>query len=527
MHFDFKKYIIVLFSIISTFHFLSCDVKSPIENVKAIINSEPLAGVMAVEFVDAKTLRQISGVRITLRIGGVNADDIVDLTKSPKKEFITDQGLLNFAVRDGLFPSPDNPVNITLIAEADGYLTNSQPVAINTAKGQSITMFLVSKTNLPDCAYRVIDERYTLGPNSTVDQNIIVSVDDPERKVTTSLFIPSGTKITDRFNNDLVPGKLSIAIYYFSNQCNSSLLSFPGGFLVNTDQGRGYFTTGGFAAFEIIDENGNEGKRFDQDATIRIDVPAATINPETGSAVANGDNMPIYSYNNDEGSWYFQTDASLSGPDSYGNYLAEFTTDHLSWWNLDWFNSNICEKGLTVTFTGIFNTLSVRVKNAANGLYMFNGGYAAANNPEITLNNVPGGVPAIIEAYHGGWCQDVLLGSITVSDLCGPDQVLEVTTPPGAQGNQPEVRLKVQGYCPNEPDILIRPNVAVWLEVDCGWAFAGLVENGFIIFNNLVVGETYNFGIWYDNEWNEEAYTVGESNYDLTFEMPADICDDL
>ena len=155
-------------------------------------------------------------------------------------------------------------------------------------------------------------------------------------------------------------GEVSSSIFYGDPTDPDALASaFPGEFTTpddivgdtvartaasgTADNVAGVLVTGGFTQITLKDADGEEITSFADDTQVGVTmrVPDGTYNPETGANVAEGDVVPIFTYDEDAGEWRVEKTADGTVKkgtvmrDADGLYVP-FTTTHLSWFNLDW-----------------------------------------------------------------------------------------------------------------------------------------------------------------------------------------------
>jgi alpha-tubulin suppressor-like RCC1 family protein len=107
--------------------------------------------------------------------------------------------------------------------------------------------------------------------------------------------------------------------------------------------GEGILVTAGFTQIKLTDSTGEEITSFANGAEVGVvmRVPEGGFNPDTGAPVVEGDNVPIFTYDEAAAEWkveYNSNGTIKRGTvmrDSDGMYVP-FTTNHLSWFNLDW-----------------------------------------------------------------------------------------------------------------------------------------------------------------------------------------------
>lgn len=502
--------------------FNSCDIKSPIEGVDVLFSAPPIVTNVSFEIFDAKTGTQIGLGDVyktsLVTIEGIDKGKVIDYAGVAKTTFETKVGIVNFAILETVTPTAAAPINLILVVESDGYIQSSLPISITKIGSHSFAINLVNPLN-PPIGVGSASNTAGVSNNGTIAALVAVEGVDNKTKASASLSVPAGVIVKDANGNN-VSGALKTTVTYFNSLDETALRSFPGGFMVNTNtNGRGTFTTAGFASFEITNAAGTEVKSFSAPVNFKMQVPAGTFNPATGAAVKNGDLIPIWSYNEDTGQWTKEgSDGTAVGPDANGNFTVSFSSNHLSSWNLDWFNGDFCATGLSLTITGNFTQVQLKIKRQSNNTYISTSGWATASDPVVSMQYVPRNLPVVIEAYTG--C-GTLVGSVNVTDLCGSNINLPVNV---QQQNPISVTVTVSGYCPSTPNVLVRPYGSIYIKDECGWRYGGYMVLGNVTFSNIVLGKTYTFGVWYDGSWYEHPYTVTQSTYNYSFAFPANLC---
>jgi len=159
-------------------------------------------------------------------------------------------------------------------------------------------------------------------------------------------------------------GEVTGSLFYGDPTDEDALSVFPGEFVTSDDTGtgsagrvaaaggtEGTLVTAGFTQIKLEDSSGDEITSFADGVEVGVSmrVPDGIYNPETGTAVAEGDDVPIFTYDEDTGEWRVEhnDDGTVKRGtvmrDDDGLYVP-FSTDHLSWFNLDW-KGQLCEEG--------------------------------------------------------------------------------------------------------------------------------------------------------------------------------------
>jgi len=531
-----KNFIIYFFSSVVLL-FSGCDIKDPVDGIDIILNQKDIATTVAVSFVDAATGLQIgsaSSKKISIDFSGQDKGQIISLKELPLTSASTTNGIISFAIRNTRVPSIQNPVEFTIIASADGYLPVSQNISLINTGSNPYEIRMVDIATPPDGAASTTNASVP-SSNGTVSGDItIVTGNESVTNAVSTMSIPAGTLVKDASGNT-VSGSLSATLLYFNNKNKESLEAFPGGLIakaVNSSGAtkKGFFTTAGFAEFSLQNQSGQEVKSFSGNTVeLSIDIPAGTINKNTGSAVKNGDVIPVWSYDESSGTWKYETESTAVGPDSKGNFKVSFQSSHLSWWNLGWLDENVCSEGATVNLNGNYASLRLEITDV-NGNFIASKIVSSTEN-SVTFQNVPSGVPVRITAYDNLQCVNVMVGQSIISDLCGANTILDITT----AGTS--VNVTVEAFCPNrDPVLRVRPGIDIYILNSCGErVIVGKMKDGFITLKSLVIGQSYIFGVYYDDDddpstdnWHQSDARVIDSNeYNFDYELDASICDDL
>jgi hypothetical protein len=134
-----------------SFGAVACDVSGltdAIDDFKIIIGLEDIDTNATLQVVDAASGELIME-EVTVRFGGRNGGDVVDLYSDPQTELTMENGLATFGLKNSVSPTPSNPASVTLMISGEGYLEQSVDVKM-PSKGSTLAVArLVSKTSPP------------------------------------------------------------------------------------------------------------------------------------------------------------------------------------------------------------------------------------------------------------------------------------------------------------------------------------------------------------------------------------------
>lgn len=506
-------------SLIISLFVTSCDVKNPVDGIELRVKTLARTTVVSFSIYDAATENLIKPTSITATFKGKDGDKIITMVNEPLTSATTTTGIINFAIADNIIPTPESPAEVTVVISGDGYVSSSKQLFITSPGATAYSIELANYNSTPA---GVVSKVTTGSANSGGTTAPIVAGSGVESNTGASanISIPQGTELKDGSGNTL-SGNVEARVTYFNPNDEQSLNSFPGGFSVDTGAERGSFVTAGFSAIDIT-VGGQKVENFGNGVEIGIDVPADVKNPETGANVAPGDKIPLWSYNEDTGAWTKEGEVTVptvlsKSANGKSVYKVTATINHLSYWNLDWFQ-DACYEGITINVTGgCFPYLKIKAKRISDGRYFYSG-WVYGNSREVHLYNAPQNVPVMVELWDYSVYPRVRVAEMQIDNLCGndvdfpitqPSGLVEVTATASAVCHNSDGTVKSRFYPNNYPIYVRHPNNA-------NWTYIGQVIDGQIS-ACLELNVTYTFGTYIDGSWLEYPYTITQSNYDLEF----------
>jgi len=533
--------------VLASLLFLTCRAKSPVEDVKLIVNVEASPVIITGVFVNAVTGDPIGfdgGEGVEATITGPDKSKVVSLDGEAKTTFAAGDGFVSFAVDENIIPQLSSPIDITVVAKADGYLTSSTRVLVGKPGGHAFTLPMIKLNDPPEGVNLILDSGGQTDATGKVINTVHVqTAPDARTQAIGSITIPAGAVIKDD-NGTPLTGPLTTRLIYFNNVSEPALQSFPGGFSVRISENENgnaedaFFTTGGFLAVEVSDNSGRQAKTFSVPITVSAQIPGGTVNPKTGQPIKNGDKIGIWSYNEETGAWKYEAEGTASEPDANGNLTITLQTNHLTFWNMDWKGPE-CAVGAVVNIVGKNpdECLFVKMIKLSTGEYI---DHLDVCEDIIEFVRVPPDMPVRLEAYDD--C-DNLRGTVDIGNLCANQAfVLDVTPPPP---NNTTLRVKLTGVCSNQPMMQFRPTMPVWYwdQSGCRWFYAGLMRQGRITITGLNVPGSYVFAVVYNEvlywgvvqiraDYSVYVPTVGQvynpefekGTLSYTVELPLDFC---
>lgn len=376
---------------------------------------------------------EVQAGAITVSLVDVQGNQLVDTTAtikftSPEDGLVTSAGAElseeNKSTTASLFAFnvsaiPADGIDYSYVVTAEGYLSNSGTFSLTAEETSLAQEIRLTPRTLPDSDVAVVAATTALadlaeeGTDVAYDEStgLVISGDKSEIELKqeisgdkastavggTTVKLKSGTKFIKKDGTAMttVP---EMTVAYFANEAtrntteseedaaeSSSLDAFPGGLALsvagpdNDETVEGSFTSGGFVAIELVDDEGNKVSTFGEDEngnpialTVAMQVDKNTNNPcpvvfdensadsLTAQAEAGGykkgvctvatptsrdlkanDIFPVWSYDEDAGEWEFENYGVVKDSGNATTFDVEVDVEHLSYWNLDYFTYRI------------------------------------------------------------------------------------------------------------------------------------------------------------------------------------------
>jgi hypothetical protein len=536
-----KRNIFIITAILlvtSSLFFVKCkEIQDPADGLKLIINYNVIKASLSVSFIDAATGEPIGYVddnNVNVHLTGKDADKMLDITGASRTSYNSAKGFLGFGVDPSYSPSPNNPLEFNIVAQCNGYASISRPVQLWEETHTSMIISMVNLNNLPNGVTSVTDYNVFVS-DSVVDDDVVVETAPAGTAATKArLTIKEGTKILDE-NGNTLKGSFTTKMVYYNNWDDASLSAFPGGITpmvnLNGNMENVMFYSGGFASIEIADASGKKGKTFKyNDLELVVEMTDNTHNKNTDATVEDQDTVPLWSY--DLESAYWNLDEWTLIEDNNGVLEATAGLSHLSIFNFDWWwpiaplpSSSYGRLRFNPTFKSSEATstipLEIIVRKQVDNTFINRYLIEAPLNEEFNIGQWGlGNTPVVLE----------------IRSMCNSTPQLENITDP-SQGvynidlqnvppNQQTVTVYFEGWCPNNPDVIIRPSMPFVYRDECNggqwiWSF---MHEGYATLYNMSLNHVYRVGVYYDGEFFEEGFTFENANVSYSIEFTAEVC---
>lgn len=530
-------FLLIAFTVIMSFH--ACQkIESPTKGVKLIVNYDLLKTYVNIRFYDAATGQQIGmddGKQVSVNITGESASAVIDMEGESGKTYKSGGGYMTLYLNPNVefFPSLENPIRFSIVAQLEGYMQASRSMVITENGDYFVDISMVQSQLPPEGVVVTKEDNIGNAVQGEIQEDISVKTNGDLAGV----FIPKGTVLKDE-NGNVLSGSLNIEITHFDNLKDQSLASFPGGLMSGLKKNEsikdGVFYTVGFVSVEIKDNSGKQAKIIEgEPMALTLMVPEQTFNPQTSSTVNSGDYVSVQSYDPEEGVWNYEQASNI---ESVMNGM-EVTAwlNHLSYWNFGWFYENSCETGVEIAFTGdqsgceCVNVQGI-MRKTQDDTFLRYVNMEVCDGETVIVTNAPANIPVYIE-WSNTTCYnyfvDPAYNPLHIVDLCNNNQYDVPLL--NESGQITNISIDVTARCDSYPDVEVHPTFGFWFRESAGncWRY-GFMYDGKANICDVEIGKDYVIGAYYENSWNEWEVTVTQSEYVvLDMELPDGVCNTL
>lgn len=392
---------------------------------------------------------------ITLTVIGRDAANIVT-NLNTKKFKVSAEGLSVLAVSPEVVPSASNPIQFTVVAEAEGFTPVIRQLVFTSQNNQGYQFPLFSKTSPPIGVSA--NEFAVSGSNGGISANTTVKTTNASKQENATLSLTSGTLLKDG-TNDVVAGDLRLVVHHFDAR--------PTGFLPTggvaqypvdktgkvLDNPFDFVRIGGFVSIELSNAKGQVVKSLSEAIKVAMELSTSLINPTTGVAIKVGDVLALSSYDSDANRWMVEDDVTVQKDAQTGKLYVSFGVNHLSYFVVGW-RREICRVGPTFVFKSKFTDVDLayycQLVNADNGKVFRDYFFSYNNGGSFTVTYVPKEVERVkLVAY----AYDNVFGGdktnpIAVSETVGLCEVKRLTMDVSSLPVPPVIDYSLTVTCP-------------------------------------------------------------------------------
>ncbi|MES2274387.1 MAG: hypothetical protein V4592_00075 [Bacteroidota bacterium] len=301
--------------------------KKPTDGININVNTSTLFHYTAlVQIVDPSGAVP-NGLSVT--VTGANAAAIYGI--DGRKAIGAPAGIIALAVHPKMEPTATSPLKFNLSITGAGYLPLIVPVTISSTQTNQVIKVNILNLVVPTAGVGTATTTAAVAAG-TVTTPIVLTTPATSGPEATTVTIPTGTKLQDVAGNTVTGNSVVLNVNNFNTSQQSAVNLFPGGSLaanniVGGTSSSGVFMPAGFVNVSMT-VNGTEIKKFSTPINITMTLDPAYKNPSTGTTIAAGQTLGIYSYDTGTGQWTFEQNATIVN--TGGNLTVTFPSSHLT-----------------------------------------------------------------------------------------------------------------------------------------------------------------------------------------------------
>lgn len=405
------------------FVFHSCD--KPFDGVNAILTNVKIDHLVNVQIVDANTdatdpypnspVLTLSGEAVDKGLIYSTVGEPFDATPGSA---VPTNNAISLAVRPNTVISKNQPLRFFIKAEAQNYISNSKEVIITSADSlQYVNVALLKLSNLPEGVKN--ETKQTTAVAGKIDTDFVVNImEDNSNEAIVSATFPANTVFNDVSNNPITTsGNLNISVTNFSSTVPESFDALPGGIttVTNTNENISFIVAG---AVDIKATLGNIAvKSFSSPIAFDVNIASDVYNPITKSPIKVGDQVPMWSKDENSTLWNNEGFATVTQDAVSGKLKTRILVSHLSTW-ITAFDLAACTNPTVLTY----NSNSEETKTAYLKVYVKGGSnqmiiaktLSVKNGSEIQFE-LPQGITSTAALYQGANDKGVLISTIDLA----------------------------------------------------------------------------------------------------------------
>ncbi len=538
--FNIRTLIIVLigFVILQT-SLTSCKkIKNPRsgKDIKDTISYELQKTRVFVQFIDVLTNQNITSddYPFSVEVVGKSKEFITDVVGIQHDTYFPKNGFLTLALLPEVIPSNSSPINFTIVSNLQNYKQGYKEICITNDGEYFVKISMVNILESPEGI--IVEELLNVGNlyNGVLFDDITVSTPDNEASVT----IKAGTKLMTSDSNNLA-GKLNLSLLYYNTHNDDALSTIPGGIvsslLKNNTIGNMVFFPAGIFCLKITDSDHREAHYIhDKMLEISINLSSNSYNPNTWTNYKDGDEVELLIFNADSGLWVYDRNTTITT--IAGNLNVTTQTSRLNSYSFSNYHVNSCNEGSSFITSGDCQQcgslfLEGILRKQIDNSYISNISLTAEWGKNAHLPFTTSNTETYIDWNEVGNCNTCVVSPsvspMQIANMCSQQSIdLPIT-------NTGPVTISIianfEGQCPVDTNYVILPSFGVWtkhIDSEC-WRW-NKMEKGIAKICNLEYGETYVFGTYYNNTWQEwEAIVDKEIGYRFTVDFTDEICTDV
>ncbi|RMG83040.1 MAG: hypothetical protein D6714_10465 [Bacteroidetes bacterium] len=490
--------------------FQSCQkLEDVADDVSLVLDTDLLYHPLMIQYVDAAE-DGWAPQELEIEILGPDKDKVRSLLGG--QEIVPDRNYVNIGVRKIETPSVDNPLEITVVAKAPGYIPSIHSFVIHSTDMQFATIPMVKiGQNAPGITTETTS--FNVAATGAAQTTKFDSGLDYGKQEKATVTVPEGAKVFNANGKEL-QGEVEVVMAHFDNRHDVAQKAYAGGANTSkniidvdgTDLGPGMIIPYGAMTLDMY-VNNEEVKTFSKPLKVKMTLNPNSINPLTNQPIQEGDEVVVASYLEQTAEWKIETRETVTR-NAQGQLEVSYNQPHLSTWVVGaavppgcfFFQATV--QSPIPAFSTVQRFYYVELRDNATNALLSTNFLRLKNNEIVTFFFVPN-TTARVDVYDGNSvCEGGLIAQSDPLNLCGFVGLINVNDDPAFKVNEIlKAHVEVSGIC-NEttPTLVVAPTLTILYKDtdDCDeteWSPLGVVSGGVGTTTKLRVGNHYDFRI--------------------------------
>jgi hypothetical protein len=442
------------------------------DSLQVVVGTPQFNTSVVLQFFDAKTEALIRDKKISVTISGKNSSDVYSNIGMRETVHSTTLGLLPLVIDPKVVDTvamKTTPIEFDVVISVDGYLSTTQRVKINEAKMNMLQIRMISFSNPPQGVSVAVNNSYSVaGTNGHTLSPANQSMNLGKQTVS----IPTGVILKDASGNP-ISGSIKSEIVFYDPVSETAQNAFPGGTNVTAtlpdgSEGDIEFISAGMFTINLTAGDKKVKTLENGGIKLRTVVPRTLINPKTGLPIKAGDQIEMWSKEDNTGEWVYEK-TSLVKEDN-GDLILEESVNHLSSWNWDFFEST-CRYGASFVFKGELTGRSqhVKITSKTQNRVFDNHEFHNLRDRNLRLYRPPTNTSATFTFEDAGYDTSRKItfspSTLSISDLCS-NQTYEIIVSESipAANEEITVNFNVSATSKTNSNFVIKPTMILYQE---------------------------------------------------------------
>lgn len=313
----------------------SCDfggAQDAVNSVGVAVELNTIKTTVTGTFTDAHT-ESLTKTPVTVQYKGPDADAVVDMYSDPMRRQTVRGGATSFGIHDVRAPTSQRPLRLNLLLNANGYLSTSKTVEVQSEGVTAVTAHLLSTDprRQPKGASGTRDRSGKTTADGILRHAVNVHTPSVSTEGSAHLHLPKGARLYGE--TDPAQGILTTDLVHYPAQ-GTSLYALPGD---GTIQDKNSTTRFGLVGYMHLRMQGEHGQIVSQvtsptnagTTNIWVHLSDDAVHPGTGAPLRAGDELTLYRYHSSAGTWSEDTTVTVQDPKTNAKQSAgrsSFTT---------------------------------------------------------------------------------------------------------------------------------------------------------------------------------------------------------